>query len=125
MCLIVNAPEDQNTSTETRLMAIILATQEAQIRRIAVQSQAGKIVHKTLFQKYPTQTKPGGVAQGIKQLPSKREALSLNSSTAKTKHQHRNSFHRGEVMPSKKWMRGFENKSVRATMYTVNLGATG
>jgi hypothetical protein len=33
------------------LTPIILATQEAEIKRIAVQSQPGQIVHKTLTQK--------------------------------------------------------------------------
>jgi hypothetical protein len=32
-------------------MPVILATQEAEIRRIAVQSQPGQIVHETLSQK--------------------------------------------------------------------------
>jgi hypothetical protein len=32
-------------------MPVILATQEAEIRRMAVQSQSRKIVHKTLSQK--------------------------------------------------------------------------
>jgi hypothetical protein len=35
-------------------MPIILATQEAEIRRIVVQSQPRQIVHETLFQKYPS-----------------------------------------------------------------------
>jgi hypothetical protein len=34
-------------------MPIILAIQEAEIRRIAVQSQSGKIVCETLSQNYP------------------------------------------------------------------------
>jgi hypothetical protein len=37
-----------------QLMHIILATQEAEIRRIAVQSQPGQIVHETLSWKNPT-----------------------------------------------------------------------
>jgi hypothetical protein len=37
------------------LTTIILATQEAEIRRISVQSQPGQIVLKTLSQKYLTQ----------------------------------------------------------------------
>jgi hypothetical protein len=41
-----------------------LATQEAEIRRIAVQSQLGQIVQETLSQKYPAQNRAGGVAQG-------------------------------------------------------------
>jgi hypothetical protein len=40
-------------------MPIILDTQEAEIRRITVQSQPGKTVHKTLSQKYPTQKSVG------------------------------------------------------------------
>jgi hypothetical protein len=36
-------------------MPVILATQEAEIRRIMVQSQLGQIVHETLSQKYPPQ----------------------------------------------------------------------
>jgi hypothetical protein len=34
---------------------VILATQEAKIRRIMVRSQPGQIVHKTLSRKYLTQ----------------------------------------------------------------------
>jgi hypothetical protein len=37
------------------LTPIILATQEAEIRRIVVQSQQGQIVHKILSQKTPSQ----------------------------------------------------------------------
>jgi hypothetical protein len=36
-------------------MPVILATQEAEIRRIRVQSQPRKIVHETLSQKNPSQ----------------------------------------------------------------------
>jgi hypothetical protein len=41
------------------LMPVILATQEAEIRRVVVRSQPGQIVRETLSQKYT-----GGVAQG-------------------------------------------------------------
>jgi predicted P-loop ATPase len=41
----------------------ILATQEAEIRRITVQSQPRQIVLKTLSRKYPTQKRAGRVAQ--------------------------------------------------------------
>jgi hypothetical protein len=47
------------------LMSVILATQEAEIRRLMVQSQPGQIVHNTLFQKKKSQKKGGDVAQGV------------------------------------------------------------
>jgi hypothetical protein len=46
-------------------MPVILATQEAEIRWIEVQSQPRQIVHETLSQKTPSQTSAGGVAQGV------------------------------------------------------------
>jgi hypothetical protein len=42
-------------------MPIILATQEAEIRRTAVQRQPRQTVHGTLSQKYPTQNRAGGM----------------------------------------------------------------
>jgi hypothetical protein len=45
-------------------MSVILATQEAEIRRIAVQSQPRKIAHETLSGKNPSQKRTGGVVQG-------------------------------------------------------------
>jgi hypothetical protein len=45
-------------------MPVILATQEAEIRRIAVGSQPRKIVCKILSQKYLSQKRAGRVAQG-------------------------------------------------------------
>jgi hypothetical protein len=36
------------------LTPVILATHNAEIRKIALQSQPGKIVHETLSQKYPS-----------------------------------------------------------------------
>jgi hypothetical protein len=42
-------------------MPVILATQEAEIRRI----EPGKIVHKTLSRKNPSQNRAGGVAQVV------------------------------------------------------------
>jgi hypothetical protein len=53
------------------LKPVILATQETEIRKISVQSQAEKIVCKTLSQKYPTQKGAGGVAQEAEYLPNK------------------------------------------------------
>jgi hypothetical protein len=47
------------------LMPVILATQEAEIRRIAVQSQSGQIVTQTLSQKNPPIKQAGGVVQGV------------------------------------------------------------
>jgi hypothetical protein len=43
----------------------ILATQEAEIRRIEVQSQPRQIVQETLSQKNPLQRGAGGVAQSV------------------------------------------------------------
>jgi hypothetical protein len=56
---------------------IILATQEAEIRRIEVQSQPGEIVHKTLSQKT---LHIKGLVEWLKV-----KALSSNPSTAKKK----------------------------------------
>jgi hypothetical protein len=47
------------------LTPAILATQEAEIRRIKVQSQPGQIVLETLSRKNPLQKRAGGVAQGV------------------------------------------------------------
>jgi hypothetical protein len=46
------------------LTPVILTTQEAEIRRIVVQSQPRQIVLETLSQKNPLQKRTGGVAQG-------------------------------------------------------------
>jgi hypothetical protein len=46
-------------------MPVILATQEAQIRRIKVWGQHGQIVWEMLSWKNPLQKRDGGVAQGI------------------------------------------------------------
>jgi hypothetical protein len=48
---------------------VILATHEAEIRRIAVQSQLRQIVLKTLSRKYPTQKRAGGVIQSGELVP--------------------------------------------------------
>jgi hypothetical protein len=47
------------------LTPVILATQEAEIRRIEVRSQPGQIVGENLPQKNPPQNRAGGVAQGV------------------------------------------------------------
>jgi hypothetical protein len=46
------------------LTPVILATHEAEIRRITVRSQPGQIVLETLFQKSLSQKRAGGVAEG-------------------------------------------------------------
>jgi hypothetical protein len=53
------------------------ATPEAEIRRISVRSQPGKIVHKTLSQKTLHKKEAGGAAQG--EGPEKKEKNSLNA----------------------------------------------
>jgi hypothetical protein len=45
-------------------MPVILAIQEAEIRRVTVPSQLWQIVRKTLFQN-PSQKREGGVAQAV------------------------------------------------------------
>jgi hypothetical protein len=47
------------------LMPVILATQEAEIRRITIHSQPKQIICETLSQKHPSQKRAGGVAQGV------------------------------------------------------------
>jgi hypothetical protein len=48
-------------------MPVILATQEAEIKRIAIQSQPGQIVCETLSRRNPSQKRAGGMAQGAVQ----------------------------------------------------------
>jgi hypothetical protein len=47
------------------LKPVVLAIWEAEIRRITVQNQPGKIIHKTLSRKNPPQKRARGVARGI------------------------------------------------------------
>jgi hypothetical protein len=54
--------------------------QEAEIRRIVVKSQPGQIVHETLSQKYPLQTKKKGLVEWLKV-----KALSSSPSPGKKK----------------------------------------
>jgi hypothetical protein len=67
------------------LTPVILATQEAEIKRIVVQSQPGRILLETLPRKYSSQKKAGGVAQVLECLFSKHGALISNPSTKKNK----------------------------------------
>jgi hypothetical protein len=66
-------------------MPVIVAIQEAETRRITVQDQPGQTVYEILSQKYPIQTRAGGVAQIVEHLPCKNETLSSNPSTIKKK----------------------------------------
>jgi hypothetical protein len=62
-------------------MLVILATQEAEIRRIMVQSQSRQIVHKIPSQKTPSLKKGlGGLVEWLKVM-----ALNSNLSAAKKK----------------------------------------
>jgi hypothetical protein len=63
-------------SKGARLRPVIPATQEAEIRRMEVRSQPGKIDRKILSEK----KRAGCVAQVVVDLPSKSEALGSNSS---------------------------------------------
>jgi hypothetical protein len=63
-------------------MPVILATWEAEVRRITVQSQTGKVA-KPYLKNYTTQNRAGEVAQVVEHLPSKHEALSSNPSPGK------------------------------------------
>jgi hypothetical protein len=58
------------------LTPVTLATQEAEIRSIMVQSHLGQILHETLFQKYPTQKKADGVALGVVSPKKKKKEIS-------------------------------------------------
>jgi hypothetical protein len=51
------------------LRPVILATPEAEIRRIVVQSQPQQIVCETLTQKYTIHQRAGGLAQVVELLP--------------------------------------------------------
>jgi hypothetical protein len=64
-------------------MPIIVATHEADIRRTVVLGQPGKIICKTLSQKYPIQKSSGIVTQVIDCLLRKHKSLSSNPSTSK------------------------------------------
>jgi hypothetical protein len=55
----------------------------ASIQEVAVRSQSGQIVYKTLSWKYPTANRAGGVAQVVESLPSKSKALISNPITTK------------------------------------------
>jgi hypothetical protein len=52
------------------LTPVILATQEAEIRRNVVQSQPGQIILEALSRKNPSQKRSGRIAQGVHPNPS-------------------------------------------------------
>jgi hypothetical protein len=65
--LIYSCLKENNKNPQARsqwLTPVILATQEAEIRRITVQSQPGQIVWETLSRKTLHKNRAGGVAQG-------------------------------------------------------------
>jgi hypothetical protein len=78
-------PQSFKTKTQTSecwlLTPVILAIQEAAIRRITVQSQPEKIFGETLSQNNPIQNRTGEVAQSV--------GLSSNPNTAKKKKRRR------------------------------------
>jgi hypothetical protein len=65
------------------LEPVILATQEAEIRKITVQSQLRQVVLETLSQKNPSQKRAGRIVGA--RLPNKHKSLSSNISAAKKK----------------------------------------
>jgi hypothetical protein len=67
------------------LIPVSLATQEAVIRRIPVQSQPQANNSQDPITKISNTKRTGRVAQVIQHLPSKREALISNTSTTKKK----------------------------------------
>jgi hypothetical protein len=66
------------------LTAVILATQEVEIRRIAVQSQSGKQFSRPYLNISKTK-RVGEVAKVLEHLPSKCKTLGSNPSTSTTK----------------------------------------
>jgi hypothetical protein len=60
----ITALRKRNITWQQWLMPVIPSTQEGEIRRLTVQSQPGKTVHKTLSQKNLRKNMGGGMAQG-------------------------------------------------------------
>jgi hypothetical protein len=63
LILHIHEQEDYMEGDVLGQAPVILATQEAKIRRISVQSQPGQI--ETLSQKNPSQKRAGGVVQSV------------------------------------------------------------
>jgi hypothetical protein len=75
---------------------VILATQEAEIRRITVQSQPGQTVCETLSQ-IPNTKRAGGVAQGVGSEFKPQCHKSKQTKTKSKQHQQNNTFGGGKV----------------------------
>jgi hypothetical protein len=67
------------------LMPVILATQEAEIRKITVQNQPEQIVRENLTQKNPSQKMAGGLVQGPSFKPQYRKKKARNMEHLKRK----------------------------------------
>jgi hypothetical protein len=67
------------------LKTVIPATKEAEIRRIAIRSQPGQIVHETLSWNHWLKKRTGEVTQVIKYMSTKHEALNSNQYCTKKK----------------------------------------
>jgi hypothetical protein len=67
------------------LMPVILATQEAEIRRIMAQCQPRQIICQTVFQKKPITKWTGGVTQVVVYLPGLASVRPLSSNPNTTK----------------------------------------
>jgi hypothetical protein len=72
------------------LTPVILATWEADIRRIMVQGHPKQIIHKNPISKITRAKWTGGAAQAIKHLFCKHEALSSNLNPTQEKEIHLN-----------------------------------
>jgi hypothetical protein len=99
-------------------MLIILATWEAEIRRIEVQGWPGKMVHETASPKVAREKWAGGVVQVVECLLCKHEALSSNSSTTQKKQEQHLGWDYGpmveEYLP---WFRGGGGECTRTCMH--------
>jgi hypothetical protein len=73
-------------------MPVILATQEAEIRKIEVQSQPRANSSETLSRKKPSHKRAGGVAPGAECLFGKHEAVISNPNTAKKRKKKKRNF---------------------------------
>jgi hypothetical protein len=65
------------------LIPVILATWEAEIRRVMIQGQLGQIVHEIPISKITRAKWTGGVAQAVERLLCKCKALSSNPGPTK------------------------------------------